>query len=47
MHIRHHHSLGLMKDLYIVSKVLQGRFTESRPIRSITLLANMSIEVKV
>ena len=36
-----------MKDLYIVSKVLQGRFTESRPIRSITLLANMSIEVKV
>ena len=47
MHIRHHHSLGLIKDLYIVSKVLQGRFTKGRLIRSITLFANMSIEVKV
>ena len=41
-----------MKDLYIVSKALQGRFTKSHLIRPIILLhffnflINMSIEVK-
>ena len=42
-----------MKYLYILSKVLRGRFSESRLIRPIILLhflislTNMSLEVKI